>query len=60
MSWDRSRNFRTAPGRLTLDVRFNVHHAQIRRGSSWNQVSSLEPFGPETENLPLGHHSPNA
>ncbi|GBO31573.1 hypothetical protein AVEN_120046-1 [Araneus ventricosus] len=28
-------------------------------GSSVNRVSSLKPSGPEVENLPLGHRSPN-
>ncbi|GBN47686.1 hypothetical protein AVEN_132807-1 [Araneus ventricosus] len=56
-----SLNFRATPegGRLpfTYDLACNrsTHTADLQ----WNRVSSLKPSGPEVENLPLGHRSPN-
>ncbi|GBL98499.1 hypothetical protein AVEN_111623-1 [Araneus ventricosus] len=40
-----SANFRTTPagrGGLTHDVKFNVHQAHIRDGSSWDRIKNME------------------
>ncbi|GBM86676.1 hypothetical protein AVEN_98058-1, partial [Araneus ventricosus] len=36
-------------------VRFSVQQAPYTAELQWNRVSSLEPFGPKAESLPLGH-----
>ncbi|GBN21641.1 hypothetical protein AVEN_130678-1 [Araneus ventricosus] len=52
-----SPNIRTTPagGRLTHDIRFNVHHAHIHGGSSMESVSNLKRPGSKAEILPLSH-----
>ncbi|GBO08830.1 hypothetical protein AVEN_169269-1 [Araneus ventricosus] len=52
-----SPNIRTTPagGRLTHDVRFNMHQAHIHGGSSMESVSNVKRPGPKAETLSLSH-----
>ncbi|GBN72647.1 hypothetical protein AVEN_52814-1 [Araneus ventricosus] len=45
----------TASVRFTDDVRFNVQQAHTRGVPLVNRVSNLEPSGPESDTLSLGH-----